>query len=38
MNPGIEIQTNRNDVVLDVTAVNSDAEKVLDGMNLKILN
>ena len=34
-NPGIEIQTNRNDVVLDVTAVNSDAEKVLDGMNLK---
>ena len=35
VNPGIEIQTNRNDVVLDVTAVNSDAEKVLDGMNLK---
>lgn len=35
VNPGIEISTNRNDVVLDVTAVNSDAEKVLDGMNLK---
>ncbi len=35
VNPGIEISTNRNDVVLDVTAINSDAEKVLDGMNLK---
>ncbi len=35
VNPGIEISTNRNDVVLNVTAVNSDAEKVLDGMNLK---
>ncbi len=35
VNPGIEISTNRNDVVLNVTAINSDAEKVLDGMNLK---
>ncbi len=35
VNPGIEISTNRNDVVLKVTAVNSDAEKVLDGMNLE---
>ncbi len=35
VNPGIEISTNRNDVVLSVTAVNSDAEQVLDGMNLK---
>lgn len=35
VNPGIEISTNKNDVVLDVTAVNSDAENVLDGMNLK---
>lgn len=35
VNPGIEISTNKNDVVLDVTAINSDAQKVLDGMNLK---
>lgn len=35
VNPSIEIYTNKKDVVLDVTAVNSDAEKVLDGMNLK---
>ncbi len=35
VNPGIEISTNKKDVVLDVIAVNSDAEKVLDGMNMK---
>lgn len=35
VNPGIEISTNKNDMVLNVTAINSDAEKVLDGMNLK---
>lgn len=35
VNPSIEIYTNKKDVVLDVTAINSDAEKVLDGMNLK---
>lgn len=35
VNPGIELSTNKNNRVLKVTAVNSDAEKVLDGMNLK---
>ena len=35
VNPGIEISTNKNDRVLNVNAVNSDAEKVLDGMNFK---
>ncbi len=35
VNPSIEICTNKKDVVLSVTAINSDAEKVLDGMKLK---
>lgn len=35
VNPGVEITTNKKDVVLSATAVNSDGEKVLDGMDLK---
>lgn len=35
VNPGIEIKTNRKNTVREVNAVNADAEKVLDGMELK---
>lgn len=35
VNPSIEISTNKKDKVLQVSAVNGDADKILDGMNLK---
>lgn len=35
VNPSIEIFTNKKDKVLYVSAVNEDADKIIDGMNLK---
>ncbi len=35
VNPSIEISTNKKDKVLCVSAVNEDADKIIDGMNLK---
>lgn len=35
VNPGIEIEVNKNDRVIDVNAVNEDGVKVLDSMDLK---
>ncbi len=35
VNPSVEISTNKQDRVIQVTAVNEDAEKILSGMNLK---
>lgn len=35
VNPSIELTINRKDRVLDATAVNSDAEALLDGMELQ---
>ena len=35
VNPSIEISADKNDKVVKVAAINSDAEKILDGMNLK---
>lgn len=35
VNPSIEITANKNDKVIDVTAVNDDAEKIIDDMDLK---
>ncbi len=35
VNPSIEITTNRKDKVIDVSAVNEEAEEILDGMSLK---
>ena len=35
VNPSIELKTNRNDRVLQVTALNDDAGDILDGMDLK---
>ena len=34
VNPGIELTTNRQDRVLEVSAVNEDAVAILDGMDL----
>lgn len=35
VNPGIEITANKNDKVVGVTALNDDAEEVIESMNLK---
>lgn len=35
VNPSIEIKLNSKEIVLDVAANNADAEKILDGMDLK---
>ena len=35
VNPCIEMKTNKKNIVREVNAINSDGEKVLDGMNLK---
>ena len=35
VNPSVEISTNKHDRVVKVTAINEDAENLLDGMNLK---
>lgn len=35
VNPSIEITANKNDRVLEVTAINSDGAEILDGMDLK---
>lgn len=35
VNPSIEIVTNKNDKVIEVKAINSDADKILEGMQLK---
>ncbi len=35
VNPSIEIVTNKNDKVIKVNAVNDDADKILDGMDLR---
>ena len=38
VNPSLEITTNKQDVVLEVKAVNTDAKAVLDGMELRGTN
>ena len=35
VNPGIELSTNKKDRVIEVSAINADAEDILDGMDLK---
>lgn len=35
VNPGIEIEVNKNDRVIDVNAINEEGVEVLDGMDLK---
>lgn len=35
VNPSLELSVNRNDKVLKAEALNSDAEEILDGMDLK---
>lgn len=35
VNPSIEIKANKNDKVIDVSAINNDGVDILDGMNLK---
>lgn len=38
VNPSIEIKANKNDKVIDVSAINNDGVDILDGMNLKESN